>query len=275
MVVVWNAKSAVPVRTLFEAHPGGIISLDMTPDAMYIATVGAGPNQDLSVWEWTVQKDEPMYTSPITSKDVQHCVRFRRDDYNEIITNGSARTIFWNIEDGALKFYSPAISSKEFLTPVGRFTQSIFIPNSTQAVTATEDGDVLLWDQVLVPTPLLPTNVPALLTAIHPHDSTHDSTLHSTLHSTHTPYMTHDILLREMTLIPILFNARSSSQLFTLAPLTGAGSNSCASTRLLPSPSSPSLTTSSSRRRQTDSCVSTTSSSASWLGMRTSTSALL
>jgi WD40 repeat protein len=132
MVVVWNSKSAVPVRTLFEAHPGGIISLDVSPDAMYIATIGSGPDQDLSVWEWTVQKDEPMYTSPITSKDIQHCVRFKRDDFTEIITNGSARTIFWNIEEGGLKFYSPAISSKEFLTPVGRFTQSLFIPNSTQ-----------------------------------------------------------------------------------------------------------------------------------------------
>jgi len=152
MVVVWNAKSAVPVRTLFEAHPGGIISLDITPDAMYIATVGVGPNQDLSIWEWTVQRDEPMYTAAITSKDVQHCVRFKRDDHTEIITNGTARTIFWNIEDEAgLKFYSPAISSKEFITPVGHFTQSVFIPNSTQAVTATEDGDVLLWDQVLLP----------------------------------------------------------------------------------------------------------------------------
>jgi hypothetical protein len=89
MVVVWNARSAIPVRTFFDAHQGGIISLDITPDAMYIATVGAGANQDLSIWEWTVQSDEPMCTSSITSKDVQHCVRFKRDDYTEIITNGS------------------------------------------------------------------------------------------------------------------------------------------------------------------------------------------
>ncbi len=89
MIVVWNARSAIPVRTFFDAHPGGIISLDITPDAMYIATVGAGANQDLSIWEWTVQSDEPMCTAGITSKDVQHCVRFKRDDYTEIITNGS------------------------------------------------------------------------------------------------------------------------------------------------------------------------------------------
>ncbi len=88
MMVVWNARSAVPVRTFFEAHPGGIVSIDITPDALYIATIGAGPNQDLSVWEWTVQSDEPISTAAITSKDVQHCVRFKRDDHTEIITNG-------------------------------------------------------------------------------------------------------------------------------------------------------------------------------------------
>jgi WD40 repeat protein len=164
MVVIWNARTGVPVRTIFECHPGGCIDLDMSPDAMYVCTMGAGDTQSLSVWDWTVERDDPLATGEITSKDLQHCVRFRRDDVQEIVSNGAVRTIFWNWsvdsnteEDegggarGSLKFYSPAISAKEFLTPVGNFTQSVFIPGSTQAVTATEDGDLVLWDQVLLP----------------------------------------------------------------------------------------------------------------------------
>jgi len=165
MVVVWNARTGVPVRTIFEAHPGGCIDLDMSPDAMYVCTMGAGEVQSLAVWDWTVERDDPLAISEVTAKDVQHCVRFRRDDVHEIISNGQVRTIFWSWSDevnqdddeggggarGALKFYSPAISAKEFLTPVGNFTQSVFIPGSTQAVTATEDGDLVLWDQVLLP----------------------------------------------------------------------------------------------------------------------------
>jgi cilia- and flagella-associated protein 251 len=165
MVVVWNARTGVPIRTIFEAHPGGCIDLDISPDAMYVCTMGAGEVQSLAVWDWTVERDEPLAISEVTAKDMQHCVRFRRDDVHEIISNGQARTIFWswseevNQDDdeggggarGALKFYSPAISSKEFLTPVGNLTQSVFIPRSTQAVTATEDGDLVLWDQVLLP----------------------------------------------------------------------------------------------------------------------------
>lgn len=165
MVVIWNARTGVPVRTIFEAHPGGCIDLDMSPDAMYVCTLGAGDVQGLAVWDWTVERDDPLAISELTTKDLQHCVRFRRDDVHEIVSNGTVRTIFWNWSDesgaeeeegagnsrGSLKFYSPAISAKEFLTPVGNFTQSVFIPGSTQAVTATEDGDLVLWDQVLLP----------------------------------------------------------------------------------------------------------------------------
>ena len=165
MVVIWNARTGVPVRTIFGAHPAGCVDLDMSPDAMYVCTLGAGDTQILSVWDWTVERDDALASSEVTSKDLQHCIRFRRDDVREIVSNGAERTIFWNwfeddnnkeeAEDGAprgiLKFYSPAISAKEFLTPVGKLTQSIFIPGSTQAVTATEDGDLVLWDQVLLP----------------------------------------------------------------------------------------------------------------------------
>ena len=31
------------------------------------------------------------------------------------------------------------------------FTQSLFMPDSTQAASATVDGDVVLWDQALLP----------------------------------------------------------------------------------------------------------------------------
>jgi WD40 repeat protein len=140
MVVIWNSRTGVPVRTIFDAHPGGVLCVDMTHDAVYIATVGAGPNQALSIWEWTVNSDTPLHTEPITSKDLQHCVRFSRDDPKELVTNSPRRPIFWDWSEGKLKYYSPVISKKEFSTPVGRFTKSVFLPNSTQAVT----GDAAL-----------------------------------------------------------------------------------------------------------------------------------
>jgi len=55
MIVIWNSRSGVPVRTIFGAHPGGVLSLDMTHDAMFIATLGAGAGQSLKIWEWTIK----------------------------------------------------------------------------------------------------------------------------------------------------------------------------------------------------------------------------
>ncbi|EKX39032.1 hypothetical protein GUITHDRAFT_114910 [Guillardia theta CCMP2712] len=151
MIIVWNARTGVPVRSIFDPHIGGVVDLDMTPDAKYIASIGAGPKQTIAVWRWTSPEETPAAQHDVISRDLQTCVKFRRDDVREIMTNGSQRVIFWSWEDDKLKFYSPALSSKEFSSPVGKFTQSVFIPFSNQAVSATEDGDLLLWDQVLLP----------------------------------------------------------------------------------------------------------------------------
>ncbi len=42
------------------------------------------------------------------------------------------------------EFYSPAFSHKKL------FTQTVFIPNSTQAVTGTQDGFIVVWDISLI-----------------------------------------------------------------------------------------------------------------------------
>jgi hypothetical protein len=42
---------------------------------------------------------------------------------------------------------------------VGMFTQSLFMPDSTQAASATVDGDVVLWDQALLPEQSMKVNI--------------------------------------------------------------------------------------------------------------------
>jgi hypothetical protein len=44
MVIVWNAKSGVPIRSIFNAHAHGVAAIDMTGDAMFIATLSDPPN---------------------------------------------------------------------------------------------------------------------------------------------------------------------------------------------------------------------------------------
>jgi WD40 repeat protein len=80
--------------------------------------------------------------------DFQQCVRFNPTNPVEIICNGARQVNFCDWSSGDLVVYSPVLSSKDFRQTIGSFTQSIFIPHSSLAVSATVDGDVVLWDAV-------------------------------------------------------------------------------------------------------------------------------
>jgi hypothetical protein len=89
-----------------------------------------------------------MTTIPVG--DVQFSVRFNMNDSREIITNGKRRVYFWSHQYPSahrFKYYSPPLKSKDFKQPVGDFIASVFVPGSAQALTATSDGDLVVWDE--------------------------------------------------------------------------------------------------------------------------------
>jgi len=79
---------------------------------------------------------------------------FNKWDSHEIGTNGRRRVFFWAWERTEKKtnfqFYSPALAAKDFKQKVSDFTQTIFLPESTQAATGTVDGDIVIWDLSLI-----------------------------------------------------------------------------------------------------------------------------
>ena len=159
MLVVWDTETLSPVRTLFNPHDNGVLSVDISNDNQFIVTLSApvpGQPQQLSIWSmYCTNVDEinkPLMTVRVEGQDIQTFVRFNPADVQELVTNGKRRVFFWTWEsNGELpQFYSPALSARAFRQRVGDFTQTIFIPNSTQAATATVDGDVVLWDLSLV-----------------------------------------------------------------------------------------------------------------------------
>lgn len=154
MLVVWDAFTGNPIQTLASPHEGGVSALDISPDALFIATLSAmgehrSSTQELSIWEWATASDVPLFRSEIETEDVQHSVRFNTYNIRELVTNGRQRVIFWNwASSDGLAFYSPPLLQRDFRQTIRAFTQSCFVPNATQAVTATEDGDIILWDIV-------------------------------------------------------------------------------------------------------------------------------
>lgn len=106
--------------------------------------------QEISLWEWTVEREGPLYRAEVTARDTQTSVRFNPSDVREVVSNGAERVVFWNWQHRRFKFYSPPLSQSDFKQEIGAFTQTVFIPESTQAVTGTADGDIVLWDRSLV-----------------------------------------------------------------------------------------------------------------------------
>ena len=76
---------------------------------------------------------------------MQKFVKFNHNE-NEFATTGESIIIFWLWEDTERTFelYSPDIS------PNKRLTQTVFIPNSPQAVTGTKEGVIMVWDISLI-----------------------------------------------------------------------------------------------------------------------------
>ena len=52
--------------------------------------------QFISLWEWTVDREGPLYTSPIEVGNVQTCIQFNPSDIREVVTTGTQRVVFWS-----------------------------------------------------------------------------------------------------------------------------------------------------------------------------------
>eukprot|EP00672_Neobodo_designis_P022771 CAMPEP_0174834912 /NCGR_PEP_ID=MMETSP1114-20130205/5110_1 /TAXON_ID=312471 /ORGANISM="Neobodo designis, Strain CCAP 1951/1" /LENGTH=936 /DNA_ID=CAMNT_0016068841 /DNA_START=182 /DNA_END=2992 /DNA_ORIENTATION=- len=149
MMIVWDTYSCLPVKFIPVSAFGGVLACDISHDAMYIVTLSKQTPQTISLWGWTAEDAEaPELTATVTAKDEQNCIKFSPDDARLVVTNGAKRVVFWSWSEAAWKFYAPPISAKDVKQTIGNFTQSVFVPHSSLACTATVDGDVLLWDSV-------------------------------------------------------------------------------------------------------------------------------
>ena len=121
MLIVWDAMTGVPLKTLFLGAEAAAVAVDMSPDAMHIATLSAGTPQHLCIWEWTSDSEDPVVMVEVPTNDRHSCVRFNTDNDRELLSNGVERVVFWQW-DGAdgIEFYSPGLSEKEFRIAIGQ-----------------------------------------------------------------------------------------------------------------------------------------------------------
>ena len=159
---VWDSCSAQPVKTIATPHPHGVHAMDMSADGRYLVTLSepapegeAGEPQVFAVWDCSPagSTDTPIFSRILTvdedgeADELQISVRFDPSLPTQIVTNGASVIIFWSFLGGLPTWYRLSSDDYDFRQSMGKLTKSLFFPDSTKAVTATEDGTCVLWER--------------------------------------------------------------------------------------------------------------------------------
>ena len=154
ILVVWDAISYVPVKTYPLPTLGGIVAVDISDDALYIVTISV-PNpdysslQEIAIWAWTIESSEPILRKQIAVDDYQCAVRFDKINPCHVVSTGYKTTLFWAWNDFDLTFYNGKVSKSDLGAFEGDYVTSIFLPMTENALTATSEGYVIVWESVV------------------------------------------------------------------------------------------------------------------------------
>ncbi|KPA79647.1 hypothetical protein ABB37_05437 [Leptomonas pyrrhocoris] len=168
-MIVWDAVTALPLKVIATGKYGGVLSVAMSPEGQYLATLNRRDPQEIMIWSWTQQPQQqqqgvgatdgsdtpvdpfavvdmaPVFVRRIAARDEQTSIAFSRDHPELLCTNGLRRVTFWSWSEGILKYYSAPILQRRLKASVGNFTHTVFVPGTTMACSGTVDGDVVLW----------------------------------------------------------------------------------------------------------------------------------
>ncbi|KAK9391741.1 WD repeat-containing protein 66 [Crotalus adamanteus] len=154
LVIIWDSYSAIPVHTIFDSHPkGGVSAITLSHDSKFLATVGAEEVQKISVWKWTTLDTKPVCSVEILPQfGFQNYIEFSLQTPKELVSNSNSQVIFylWE-EESNLLYHAPLLTDKTFNKAVGLFSQSHFHFRTSQALSCTLEGKLVIWDTVCTP----------------------------------------------------------------------------------------------------------------------------
>ncbi|CAH8574243.1 unnamed protein product [Schistosoma curassoni] len=149
-VIVWDVKTREAVRTITKPHSYGVISVALTKDARYLATLGADPvDQSFSIWNWTTESNLPHCQVKISGEMYfQTKITFNPDNYYHLSTNGEHQVIFysWSNQEKDMVAYAPSLKDDDFKQKVGQFSCTQYIPDKSIAITGTSTGLLVIWE---------------------------------------------------------------------------------------------------------------------------------
>lgn len=76
----------------------------------------------------------------------QHTVKFDPAKLSDVVTTGNKSVCFWNWAEFSLEGYVGKITKGDFGRISGKFTSTIFLPGTGNAITTTQNGTAILWE---------------------------------------------------------------------------------------------------------------------------------
>uniref|UniRef100_A0A669PGH9 Cilia- and flagella-associated protein 251 n=1 Tax=Phasianus colchicus TaxID=9054 RepID=A0A669PGH9_PHACC len=97
LVIIWDAFSGIPVRTIFDSHAGsGVCAIAISQDAKYVLTISAGSVQRVCVWRWTYPNESPVCDVELSPElGFQDFVIFNPQNPYEFVSNSKTQVIFY------------------------------------------------------------------------------------------------------------------------------------------------------------------------------------
>ncbi|CAJ1068172.1 cilia- and flagella-associated protein 251 isoform X1 [Xyrichtys novacula] len=135
-VIIWDSYSGIPVHTLFDCHPKtGVVAMAFSSDTKQLVTLGAEDDQRICIWDWTNESERPLWFTELNpGYGFQKYITFNPNDSSQLLSSSNSQVLFHSTS-------SPGISKTGNI-----FINSLFHWREPQVVTATADGNVVVWD---------------------------------------------------------------------------------------------------------------------------------
>ena len=161
MMIIWSEKRGIPLKTFFDPDEEGIKCIDISEkgDLILSLSVLRNNSQCVRVWKWETYGDKNgvLNSEEIVVNLKEDCFEFIKwnyNDYNEFVTTGKKAVRFWKRDNKGCSSYSPLVVKKDGKkkSVLKEFSQTVFIPENkgAQAITATLDGNLIVWDVILI-----------------------------------------------------------------------------------------------------------------------------
>ncbi|GFT28392.1 cilia- and flagella-associated protein 251 [Nephila pilipes] len=152
-LIVWHAKTGKIVFFVHGCFLDGVEWMCFSGDDNVLLTLSGGIQQILSLWNWKKKEMSPFCTYSFDEKSsFQHFVSFHAKDSAHFISCSRKDVTFLKLDGGRIISSVLSLDSlydEKACKQAGDFTQTIFSPVSSLAITGTSKGKVILWGRPL------------------------------------------------------------------------------------------------------------------------------